>query len=78
MVGQMTYGKRQWEALDATMRRLLPPLHNTAVDLIPAIDADTAAFNDYMVTRSFIINMNFVQISCSYFQAILITWTHEK
>lgn len=48
MVGQMTYGKRQWEALDATMRRLLPPLHNTAVDLIPAIDADTAAFNDYM------------------------------
>ncbi|CAL4066962.1 unnamed protein product, partial [Meganyctiphanes norvegica] len=48
MVGQMTYGKRQWESLDSTMRRLIPVLHNTAVDLIPTIDADTQAFNSYM------------------------------
>ncbi|XP_045107943.1 formimidoyltransferase-cyclodeaminase-like [Portunus trituberculatus] len=48
MVGQMTFGKRQWEALDATMRRLIPPLHQAAVSLLPAIDADTAAFNAYM------------------------------
>ncbi|KAK4298910.1 hypothetical protein Pmani_028780 [Petrolisthes manimaculis] len=48
MVGQMTYGKRQWEGLDATMRFLIPPLHKAATDLIPAIDADTAAFNAYM------------------------------
>lgn len=48
MVGQLTYGKRQWDHLDATMRRLIPPLHNTATSLIPAIDADTAAFNKYM------------------------------
>lgn len=48
MVGQLTYGKRQWDHLDATMRRLIPPLHNTAVALIPAIDADTAAFNNFM------------------------------
>lgn len=48
MVGQMTYGKRQWESLDSSMRRLIPVLHNVAVDLIPAIDADTQAFNNYM------------------------------
>lgn len=48
MVGQMTFGKRQWEALDSTMRRLIPPLHQAAVSLLPAIDADTAAFNAYM------------------------------
>ncbi|KAG7155995.1 Formimidoyltransferase-cyclodeaminase-like, partial [Homarus americanus] len=48
MVGQLTYGKRQWEALDSTMRQLIPPLHQTATSLIPAIDADTAAFNNYM------------------------------
>ncbi|XP_045615901.1 formimidoyltransferase-cyclodeaminase [Procambarus clarkii] len=48
MVGQLTYGKRQWESLDATIRRVLPPLHQAAVSLIPAIDADTAAFNKYM------------------------------
>ncbi|XP_068222802.1 formimidoyltransferase-cyclodeaminase-like [Palaemon carinicauda] len=48
MVGQLTYGKRQWEHLDSTMRRLIPPLHNTAMSLIPAIDADTDAFNNFM------------------------------
>ncbi|KAK8378970.1 hypothetical protein O3P69_009596 [Scylla paramamosain] len=48
MVGQMTFGKRQWEALDASMRRLIPPLHHAAISLLPAIDADTAAFNAYM------------------------------
>ncbi|MPC95992.1 Formimidoyltransferase-cyclodeaminase [Portunus trituberculatus] len=55
MVGQMTFGKRQWEALDATMRRLIPPLHQAAVSLLPAIDADTAAFNAYMVRRRAIV-----------------------
>ncbi|KAG0712878.1 Formimidoyltransferase-cyclodeaminase [Chionoecetes opilio] len=49
MVGQMTFGKRQWEALDATVRRLIPPLHQAATAMVPAIDADTAAFNAYMV-----------------------------
>ena len=49
MVGQMTFGKRQWEGLDHTMRRLIPPLHHAATSIIPAIDADTAAFNAYMV-----------------------------
>lgn len=46
----MTYGKRAWEHLDGQMRKLIPPLHFTMLDLIPAIDADTDAFNDYMAS----------------------------
>jgi glutamate formiminotransferase/formiminotetrahydrofolate cyclodeaminase len=48
MVGWMTYGKRKFEAQDAAMRRLIPPLHQAMLELIPMIDADTRAFNDYM------------------------------
>jgi glutamate formiminotransferase/formiminotetrahydrofolate cyclodeaminase len=48
MVGWMTYGKRKFEAQDAVMRRLIPPLHAAMLELVPMIDADTAAFNDYM------------------------------
>ncbi|KZS20086.1 Formimidoyltransferase-cyclodeaminase [Daphnia magna] len=49
MVGQMTYGKRQFEVVDSTIRRLLPPLHDAMIHSIPMIDADTDAFNDYMM-----------------------------
>jgi len=48
MVGLMTYGKKQWEALDATMRNLIPIFHKGVKDLIVFIDADTDAFNDYL------------------------------
>lgn len=48
MVGWMTYGKRKFEDKDAAMRRLIPPLHEAMEALIPMIDADTNAFNDYM------------------------------
>ena len=48
MVGWMTYGKRKFEDKDAAMRRLIPPLHQAMAELIPMIDADTNAFNDYM------------------------------
>lgn len=30
------------------MRKLIPPLHEKMKQLIPMIDADTNAFNDYM------------------------------
>lgn len=53
MVGQMTYGKRQFEVVDSTIRRLLPPLHDAMIHSIPMIDADTDAFNDYMVCLTF-------------------------
>lgn len=48
MVGWMTYGKRKFEAQDPIMRRWIPPLHEAMLELIPMIDADTQAFNDYM------------------------------
>lgn len=48
MVGQMTYGKRQWEKYDDQMRGLIPILHHTMKEIITYIDADTGAFNDYL------------------------------
>ena len=48
MVGWMTYGRRQFEPLDGVMRKNIPPVHNAMKALIPLIDADTNAFNDYM------------------------------
>lgn len=51
MVGQMTYGKRQFEDLDGVMRRLIPPFHQAVDDLLLMVDADSSAFNSYMVRR---------------------------
>ena len=48
MVAQLTYGVRKFDHLDAEMRKIIHPLHNITQDLIPMIDADTNAFNDYM------------------------------
>ncbi len=48
MVGWMTYGKRKFEAEDAVMRRLVPPLHEAMKDLLPLIDRDTRAFDAYL------------------------------
>jgi glutamate formiminotransferase/formiminotetrahydrofolate cyclodeaminase len=48
MVGWMTYGKRKFEDRDAQIRALIPPLDQAMKDLVPMIDADTSAFNDYM------------------------------
>ena len=47
MVGWMTYGKRKFEDKDALMRRLIPPLHAAMQELIPLVDADTRAFDEY-------------------------------
>ena len=49
MVGKLTYGKKQWESLDTRMRSIIPPLHAAMLDILPMVDADTEAFNDYMV-----------------------------
>lgn len=48
MVAQLTYGVRKFEHLDAQIRKILPPLNEAVQKLIPCIDADTDAFNDYM------------------------------
>ncbi len=48
MVAKLTLGVRKFEDLDSKMRKIVPPLHNAANALIPMIDADTDAFNDYV------------------------------
>lgn len=48
MMGWMSFGSKKFEHLDKDMRRLIPPLHENMKKLIPMIDADTDAFNDYM------------------------------
>jgi glutamate formiminotransferase/formiminotetrahydrofolate cyclodeaminase len=48
MVGKLTYGVRKFESVDAQMRKNIPVLHDAAIRLIPMIDADTTAFNDFM------------------------------
>lgn len=48
MTGWMSYGNKKFEHLDKVMRKLIAPLHNKMKELIPLIDADTNAFNDYM------------------------------
>lgn len=48
MVAQLTYGVRKFEHLDTEMRKIIPPLYNLTKKLIPMIDEDTKAFNDYM------------------------------
>jgi glutamate formiminotransferase/formiminotetrahydrofolate cyclodeaminase len=49
MVAQLTYGVRRFEAVDQEMRRALPVLDDLSQRLIPMIDADTQAFNHYML-----------------------------
>ncbi len=48
MVAKLTYGVRKFETVDKQMRNIIPVLHDAAMKLIPMIDADTIAFNDYM------------------------------
>lgn len=48
MMGWMSYGNKKFEHLDSKMRKFIPPLHDNMKKLIPMIDADTNAFNDYM------------------------------
>ncbi|XP_062435350.1 formimidoyltransferase-cyclodeaminase [Rhea pennata] len=48
MVGLMSYGKRQFEQLDAVMRKLIPPFHQAMDELVAMVDADSRAFSSYM------------------------------
>ncbi|MBN1632654.1 MAG: glutamate formimidoyltransferase [Ignavibacteria bacterium] len=49
MMGWMSYGSKKFEHLDSKMRKFIPPLHEKMKELISMIDADTNAFNDYML-----------------------------
>lgn len=48
MVGQLTYGIRKFENVDKEIRSVLPKLYNITQELIPMIDRDTQAFDEYM------------------------------
>lgn len=49
MVGLLTYGNRKYESLDSVMRATIGPLYEATQKMLPLIDKDTQAFNDYMV-----------------------------
>lgn len=48
MVAKLTHGVRKFESVQAEMESVIPALHNTVAELIPMIDADTSAFNEFM------------------------------
>ncbi len=49
MVAQLTYGVRKFEHVGVHMQQALPILDTLSRQLIPMIDADTSAFNQYML-----------------------------
>lgn len=48
MVAKLTHGVRKFEEVQPHMEKAIPVLHELFRDLIPMIDADTSAFNEYM------------------------------
>lgn len=48
MVSKLTWGVRKFEAVQPEMMKAIPVLHDLTSKLIPMIDADTSAFNEYM------------------------------
>lgn len=48
MVAKLTQGVRKFEAVESYMQKSIPVLHELTRELIPMIDADTSAFNEYM------------------------------
>jgi glutamate formiminotransferase/formiminotetrahydrofolate cyclodeaminase len=52
MVAKLTLGVRKFENVDSKMREIIPFLHDASNALIPMIDADTEAFNDYIKALS--------------------------
>ncbi len=48
MVAKLTWGVRKFEAVQPEMIKAIPVLHDLTEKLIPMIDADTSAFNEYM------------------------------
>ncbi len=45
----MTFGKREFEALDIIMRATIKPLHTAMQQMLLMVDKDAEAFSDYMV-----------------------------
>jgi glutamate formiminotransferase/formiminotetrahydrofolate cyclodeaminase len=48
MVAKLTYGVRKFDGVQTSMAQAIVPLHRLIAELIPMVDADTSAFNEYM------------------------------
>ena len=48
MVAKLTWGVRKFEDVQPQMMQAIPALHEVTRKLIPMIDADTSAFNEYI------------------------------
>ena len=48
MVAKLTHGVRRFEHVQPHMMKAIPVLHKISGQLIPMIDADTSAFNEFM------------------------------
>lgn len=48
MVAKLTHGVRRFEDVQPHMQQVIPTLHQLTAELIPMIDADTSAFNEYV------------------------------
>lgn len=48
MVAKLTQGVRKFEDRETQMQAVIPVLHQLTQELIPMIDKDTSAFNEYM------------------------------
>ncbi len=48
MAAKLTYGVRKFQDRETYIRKAIPVLHDLTEKLIPLIDADTSAYNEYM------------------------------
>ncbi|MBM9606165.1 glutamate formimidoyltransferase [Desulfopila inferna] len=48
MVAKLTHGVRRFENVQPEMEKVIPVLHDLMGRLIPMVDADTSAFNEYV------------------------------
>lgn len=51
MTGWMTWGNKKHEACETSVTSILPSLHKTIEQMMPLIDADAMAFNNYRLAQ---------------------------
>lgn len=54
MVGWMTYGWKKFESVDSIMRQSIGPLYQAMQELLPLVDADSAAFELFQVLSTYV------------------------
>lgn len=77
MASLLTYGNKKFESLDTQMRKLIPPLYSLSHELVPLVDADSAAFNQFMVCIVDVLIAWLFLISCftyTYTYSVILFW----